>query len=284
MAIDIIRHHQFNLQLATIDLERAYRNFSNDPLDWPLTCIKHRGGYYVDTGLPFGSRVSSLYMQKVAQFIQRSLARKGVNILIYLDDGLIFIERHQDPCKIMNIVLATIRSLGLPIAFDKIQMPSHECKFLGIIINVRERNIRIPSQKIKNFLAQIAEVKRSKTITKHQLQSIISSINYMSCAIQGARLFMNRLLGILRDAHDNNIQVNDDMLRDMDWFHQFAERFNGTTLINTGPAMVTIRADSCMVGGGATDGDKAYMYKYPPTMTTSFHINQLEALNCLIAM
>lgn len=54
-AVDRIKELKFKVSLATIDLERAYRNFRVDLLDWPLTCIQHHGKYYVDTGVLFGS-------------------------------------------------------------------------------------------------------------------------------------------------------------------------------------------------------------------------------------
>lgn len=54
-AIEVIREKRFDVRLATIDLERAYRNFKTDPFDWPLTTIAFDGGYYVDTGVPFGN-------------------------------------------------------------------------------------------------------------------------------------------------------------------------------------------------------------------------------------
>lgn len=70
--LDKIKANDFRVLMASVDLERAYRNFRVDPLDWPLTCIKFDSKYYVDTAVPFGSRVSSLYMQKIAEFLRRA--------------------------------------------------------------------------------------------------------------------------------------------------------------------------------------------------------------------
>lgn len=147
--VNIIINNRFDITMSTIDLERAYRNFRVDPADWPLTCIANKGSYYVDTGVPFGSRVSSPYMQRVSNFIERAMAQKGITIVVYLDDGIILLPGGKDPHQQLSEVISTIRSLGLPLAFDKIQTPSTRCKFLGIIIDLDQKCIEIPSEKIK---------------------------------------------------------------------------------------------------------------------------------------
>lgn len=128
-AVDIIRQRGFAVHLATIDLERAYRNFKTDPYDWPLTCIRYGGQYFVDTALPFGSRASSLYVQRVAEFIQRLLGQKGIYMSMYLDDGLIITDDGQDHQEALRTVISVLRSLGLPLSYDKIQMPSKRSSF-----------------------------------------------------------------------------------------------------------------------------------------------------------
>lgn len=283
-AIDAIKANDFKVTLASIDLERAYRNFRTDPSDWPLTCIQHSNKYYVDTALPFGSRVSSLYMQRVADFIHRAMAQKGINILVYLDDGLIITPQGSDPHTQLWEVIKTIRALGLPLAYDKIQEPSHRCRFLGIIIDLKLKQVEIPQEKITAFLSLLKQVSKRKFISKTTLQSIVGSVSHLSKAVQGARLFMNRFLDCLRGVTGNRVQVSEQMLADIQWFLAFLSQYNGKTIVNDGKPHLFIEVDSCMIGAGGTDGSRAYMYKYPQAMTATFNISQLEAINCLIAV
>lgn len=283
-AVEIVKGQQFRVKLSSIDLERAYRNFRTDPSDWPLTCIKHHDNFYVDTALPFGSRVSSLYMQRAANFVQRALAQKGIHILVYLDDALIITPEHHNADAQLREVITTVRALGLPVAYDKIQEPSKRCRFLGIIVDVQKKQLEIPYEKITAFLTMLTEVVNKKHITKTMLQSIIGSINHLSKAVQGARLFMNRFLECLRGVEGDRVEVNHEMTADIKWFLSFLRRYNGKTIVNDGHPKLFIEVDSCMIGGGGTDGVRAYTYKYPHAMTTSFNISQLEAINCLIAV
>ena len=82
------------VKLFTIDVHRAYKNFRACPLDWPLLNIvwPDQDGvpqYYLDTTMPFGSKLSSLYFQRVAKFITRVLESKGVRSFMYLDDLIV---------------------------------------------------------------------------------------------------------------------------------------------------------------------------------------------------
>lgn len=281
--VEIIRENNFDITMSTIDLERAYRNFRVDPADWPLTCITNQGQFYVDTAVPFGSRTSSLYMQKVACFIQRALLAKGIQIIVYLDDGIILTRPGSDPNKELSVVIQTIRSLGLPLAYDKIQVPSRRCKFLGIIIDLDQKCLEIPQEKLDSFLAIINDVQTRRFISKTMLQSIVGSVNHLAKAVQGARLFMNRFLHCLRQADSDRVPVCDQMLADIRWFQRFLLKFNGKSILNDGTPRVVIHADSSLIGGGATDGHVAYMLKYPPGFGV-FSITHLEAINCLVAL
>lgn len=283
-AVDCIVDSNFAVKLATIDLERAYRNFRVDPLDWPLTCIKHRDRYYVDTAVPFGSRLSSLYMQKIAQFVERALLARGIHLIMYLDDGLAIIHDNDDADKRLLEIINVIRDLGLPLAHEKIQPPSKRCRFLGIILDIQKRQLEIPLDKIREFKAKIKETIGCEFISKKQLQSVIGSINHLAKAVRHARLFMNRLLDTLRETPGERVMVCDQIKADLGWFETFLDQYNGKTIILTGEPTMVIEADSCMVGAGATNGTQCYMYTYPDKFKDTYHITQLEAMNCLMAV
>lgn len=51
------RAMDMNVSLAVIDIERAYRNFRTDPIDWPLSVITFQQKFYLERALPFGARL-----------------------------------------------------------------------------------------------------------------------------------------------------------------------------------------------------------------------------------
>lgn len=283
-AIEVIRRKGFAVHMSTIDLERAYRNYKTDPYDWPLTCIRYNKNYYVDTALPFGSRASSLYVQRIAEFIQRALGQKGIYMSMYLDDGLVISEDHQDHHEVLRTVIRVIRSLGLPLSYDKIQMPSKKCVFLGIEIDVQNRQTTIPREKLEAFRAVLCEVEGKTQITKTQLQSLIGYVNHIAKCVRGARLFMNRFLAALRNSSGGVVDVDREIRADIAWFKQYMITCNGTTMINHDRIDLIIEVDSCLVGSAGIAQGACYMYRYPTKVAAAFHITQLEALNCLMAI
>lgn len=282
-AINIITTLDFNVLLCSVDIARAYRNFALDPLDWPLNCISIDQQYYIDIRMPFGSRASSLYMQRMACMIQRTLLRQDILTVVYLDDMLVICPEGEDPRKKFLDVTTTLRSLGLPIAWEKVVSPTKCIRFLGITIDVDRREIRMPEEKITSFLSLVTQIRHRKWISTKTLQSVIGHINHLGKAVPPARHFMNRLLAALRDAKGGAIRVDSSLSRELEWFNNFLSAYNGRSLIVDPTPSIVIEADSCLSGGGARMNHLCYAFEYPGNIAQKLHITHLEALNCLVA-
>ena len=90
------------------------------------------------------------------------------------------------------------------------------------------RTLSIPPKK----LAEIAQLCRSwntKTYcSKRALQSLLGSLLYISKSVKPARIFLNRMLSLLRSNHNvNKILLNQPFFQA--WFNTFLEKFNGVT-------------------------------------------------------
>lgn len=282
-ATSIIIDMGFRVTLASLDISRAYRNFPTEPYDWPLNCIQFREQFYIDLCMPFGSRISSLYMQRMAELIRRALRAVDITCVIYLDDALVITPKSRDADSDFAVARGVIRDLGLPIAWEKIINPCTRLRFLGIIIDVEKREISIPSEKITSFIQFISEVATKRVITKKTLQRLIGHINHMGKAVAPARLFMNRLLCALREQRTRFIRMDGNLLSDIEWFRVFLSEYNGRSLIVEDAPHRTVEADSCLTAGGGCMGSLCYHYLYPPEQAATMHISQLEAWNCLIA-
>lgn len=282
-AIDYIVHQGFQVTLAAIDISRAYRNFPLEPLDWPLTCISFNKQFSFDTSMPFGSRLSSLYMQRIANYLQRALARQGVTAIIYLDDALVISSTRANPDHEFAVAISVFRAVGLPIAWSKLVSPTNCIRFLGIIIDIEARELCMPAEKIVAFQALARDVCLKQRITKRELQSVIGHINHLGKVVKSARLFMNRLLSALRNLRGNWIKVDRVLKLDLEWFIAFLSTYNGKSLILGCDPTSVIYIDSCLRGAGGVMDGWCYSFEYPESVLTGLHISQLEAVNCLVA-
>ena len=109
----------FQAYAFSVDISRAYRNFRSDPLDWPLLGVTFEGNVYIDIAMLFGARMSSLYMQNVAEFITRSLRTENLKVLIYLDDVVGVASTEDKAMHNFQRVKDLLLALGLPLAEAK---------------------------------------------------------------------------------------------------------------------------------------------------------------------
>ena len=271
--------------LATVDISRAYKNFTSDPLDWPLLCFKWEDKFYCDLSMPFGARASSFHMQSVANCITDILALEGIICYMYLDDLVILSPDRATAERQYRRAKGLLDELGLPEAEDKAQPPARAIKWLGVIVNAENMTLSIPESKLREVIDQVSKVHSSNYISKKQLQSILGQLLFVAKCVRPARTFVSRLLTALRGAKDpNKIDVTPDMRKDLQWFKQFCEEWNGVAVITKKAPTKTILVDACLSGVGATDGQFGYGQQVAHREQGAANITELEAINVVLAL
>lgn len=283
-ALENIRAKDCHALLGIVDIERAYRNFRVDPLDWPLSLIMFEDKYYLDLAMPFGARLSSLYMQKLAEFVVRALRARGYECLLYLDDLICVLPNDPSAHEQFANIMYIVRSLGLPINYNKLTPPVTQAVWLGVHINILTKTISIPTAKVNQLLLFIDAVYDKDHISYRDTQSLVGRIAHIARVIPAARLFMIRILRQLRESDGNKVFVTGSFRSDLKWFRVFFSRHNAVSLITNRSIEASIEADSSLVAGGARLGNRYYIYSYPPKLGNSHNICQLEAINYLVAM
>lgn len=283
-AVAAIERMGFRTLLATIDIERAYRNIPVCPLDFPLLGIRVGNKTYIDVAMPFGARNSSLNMQCIAQYVVRALHMRDISCQMYLDDMILQLAPGQDAHARFAEVLALYRSLGLPISYSKLQPPAEHIIYLGVHIDIRARMLSIPNKKLQELLEITRWVLARQVVPKKIIQRVVGKINHVARCVHAARLFMARILAVLRDAHNESHVHVDEMRPDLPWFALFVHKYNGRSLMKSDTPNKVIKADSCLTGGGGTDMARCYELVYTEKLAAAHHISTLEAINCLVAL
>lgn len=282
--INVVEHMDYQVKLATLDVERAYRYIPVCPLDLPLLGIKVGRDFYIDAAMPFGARNSSLNMQLVAQFMVRALQNRGLACQMYLDDMVLQLSPYQDYHARFTEVMALYRALGLPISYAKLQPPADAITYLGIHIDIPARVLSIPLKKIQELEQLIRWVLPQPQVTKKTVQHLVGKINHVARCVDQARLFMARVLAALRSAHHDTWVRVSEFSSDLHWFACFLRKYNGRSTMKPSAPSKVILADSCLTGGGGTDMNRAYELVYSESFAAAHHISTLEAINCLVAM
>lgn len=270
--------------MSVIDISRAYKNFRSDPLDWPLLCAYWEGHYYCDVTMPFGSRASSYHMQCVANAITDVLGQRGIVARMYLDDLITLAPDEKTAWDHHIEVLTLLKQLGLPVAEEKIQVPSRAVQWLGININTSDMTLSIPTEKINETLRLVNKCNKRRSMTRRDLQSVVGKLVHIAKCVAPARLFIARLLETLRGGLKKYVKVNADMRKDFQWFIMFCSGWNGIAMISNSVRSKSIVVDASMTGIGASDGSHAYAKQIARDHQLIKNITELEAMNIAVAL
>ena len=274
-------------KLYKVDLSRAYQQLRSDPLDWPLLGISWDGGYYVDLAIPFGLHHGASACQRVSEAAgQIASERYGSTPLAYVDDtGGGALENEADAHY--KGLLTTLSKLGLVVALAKCQAPSYVMLWVGVLFNTLTLSMAIDPERVKEAVAVCREFLGLSTVTLHKLQQVLGKLFHAVKCTVSARMFMSRLLDLLRSAtRQQVVMVTDEARADARWLIMFLERFNGVTLAKPDVAEYTAFVDSCLKGaGGVCQGFGYYSTEYPDYLRECcLSISSLECFNLLVAV
>jgi hypothetical protein len=201
-----------------------------DPFD-----VKYLGlswlAYYVDTSVPFGCRHGTLACVRVTDLIRYIFSCMGILVLKYIDD-IIGIAPNDLADSHFQLTLSTLNNLGFQLNNSKTIPPTSMAICLGISFNIEIETLRIPPTKLQEVLS-LCKIYISKSkITKNQLQALLGSLMFLHKAIKPARLFVNRILALLRDMGPAaSAAIDKGTRQDLRWFIACAHVANGTISI-----------------------------------------------------
>ena len=153
------------------------------------------------------------------------------SLLNYIDD---LIYTAFLPSTIHNshqFLLDLLQQLGLDVSSKKLH--PHPLKpyawaycltqSLGLFLYLKKN--------CKKLVIYVKIGQNKTTCTKNNLQSLLGSLLYVSKCVKPARVFLNRMLQVLRDqAHKSIITVPTSFFRDLQWFKTFLTQYSGVTM------------------------------------------------------
>ena len=279
---DIINDDKFKF-LFTKDLLRAYKQFSTDPGCWPLLVSIWEDKYYFERSMPFGCRLSSMYMGQIAGFIVKILANKGIKSYMYLDD-LIVENRSLEEGKInLQKVNDLFKELGLQVAEEKTYGPATEVRWLGIDISIEKKQISIPDRKIQEIIRFINKILKKDSATKKQMQSLIGKLFFIARCIQPVKALASSTLRQMRKTKPpERVKISPEMRRDIAWTKQFMQTWNGTTIMHDKNRIKEIYVETQAQKCFCIDGKYYYTIELPNMATSQTEL--VQVLNVWLAM
>ena len=181
--------------LAKIDIKHAFRLLPVHPTDRHILAMCWNNNIYIDTYLPFDLRSAPKLFNNLAALLSWIVEAKGVSpILHYLDDFLILAPPSSNTCLTnLNTVKEVCSQLGIPLALEKLEGPSQSLTFLGIALDTKRMEARLPEDKLFQIRTQLAAWLGRKKATKREILSLVGLLQHATKVVKPGRTFISRV-------------------------------------------------------------------------------------------
>ena len=95
-----------------------------------------------------------MIFQRISDAVRRMLLEQGIRTWNYIDDTFAAFERPDADMK-FNTMCNLMQELGLPLNPDKVNWPAEALDIMGITVNVRDRSLAIPHQKMTDIVTSV---------------------------------------------------------------------------------------------------------------------------------
>ena len=140
--------------LAKIDIAHAYRNVPVHPSDRRLPAMQWDGSIFIDTVLRSAPKIFSALANTLEWIFRHN---EVSHVLHYLDNFFTAGTAHSSQCKSnLDKIIQLCEKLGFPLAADKIEGPSSQFVFLGILLDSHNMEMRLPELKLSNLTTTVS--------------------------------------------------------------------------------------------------------------------------------
>ena len=234
-AARLIAIHSRNAILAKIDISSAFRIIPVHPQDRPLLGMCWNNNIYIDKQLPFGLRSAPIIFNAYADALEWILKDHGCRYIIhYLDDFLVIGPPNSLECQTgLNTMLSICKSLGVPLADEKIEGPSTCLSFLGIELDSTTMQARLPQDKLTRLRQELATWQVKKSCTRKELEHLVGVLQFACKVVPQGRPFVRRMINLLCVPKEpyHHVRLNKEFRSDLLWWYSFVHIWNGISLL-----------------------------------------------------
>ena len=182
---------------CVVDLSDAYYHISIHPSCRKYTRFVLDGVIYEYTGLPMGLTCSPRIFTKVAKFAATWLRKRGVLLVIYIDD-LLVLGRSADECDAnTKLVVNFLTQLGFGINEGKCSLvPSTKFLYLGCVWNTVDWTVSLKGKREEGIRSSASALLTKKKVT---VRDVSRFVGRMQSAVGVIPLARARSRAIMRD-------------------------------------------------------------------------------------
>ncbi len=263
------------------DLKQAYRQIPVDPADYKYLGYMWESQMFFDTVLAMGQRNAAMACSRTTKAVMYLHREDGFDGTCYLDD-LIGVSTPENGREGFERLGSLLDELGLQENAKKACPPLTVQTVLGVEIDTLGLTISITYERVQELMELFNKWERKRNATKNELQSLLGKLCFVTKCVRQSRIFLNRMLEVLRSIKTNSLKLTSSFKKDLRWWEKFMEKFNGVSFIPSpiwSEPDVYFATDSCLHGCGGIAYNEYFHVPYPDwIMQENLPIHQLELL------
>jgi len=284
--------------MAKIDLKDAYFLVPIHPAHQKFLQFQWMGITYQFCCLPFGLSYAPRTFTKLMKPVVAFLRERGIKLIIYLDDLIIFCNNWEMLTHQLTLVQELFHSFRLTITYKKSQLiPTQELTFLGLMISTTSMTVSLPKEKLAK-LKQVAKSLLLKSeVTVQRLAAFVGMTTAAKQAVRMSPLFhcqlqalINRvvplvtLLEEVKQSYHQMVELSQEAREELAWWANKVQRFNSAPLLMKTSDMVIESDASCLGWGMTLKSQQVRTGGLWSTEEQKLHINCLELTAVLMAV
>jgi hypothetical protein len=241
--------------LAKVDLKDAYFTVAVKDSHHKYLRFRWKNRVFVFNCMAFGLSPAPRIFTKILKVVMAFLRRRGIRLVIYLDDILILNESKEG--LLADIDIDLLQSLGFLINWEKsIIVPTQTIEYLGLIVDSTDPSFSLQDCKaaaVKKMCALALSEDRVK------LRTLASIQGNFSCAIPAIPFAQSHYRSLQRFYISNaqrvgfnlesKVRLSPNVRLDLSWWVENIEKANGKMFFPREPDF-EIFSDASLTGWG----------------------------------
>lgn len=238
--------------------------------------------------MPMGLRSAAYMCQRVTNaimYIHRSFGFWSMNYL----DNFGSAEKAQVAWDSFNLMTRILESIGAEEAQQKAIPPTTRLDFLGNTVDSQKMTLEVAAERKTELMQLMEEWMKKQKYSLKELQSLIGKLSFVTNCIRPGRIFINRLLEILRTTPPTGkVSMNEQILHDLRWWKNYLPGFDGVSILWLQDCLEVnawLASDASLIGGGAMHEKQFFHLKFNDRMLQcTDNIAQRELFMIVIAI
>ena len=276
--------------MTTLDLKDAYLSVPVHKDSQKFLQFLWRDKCYAFQGLCFGLNTAPRIFTKLLKPVAAFLRKRGVRMILYLDDFLILGSTYQEAQSHTALAVSLLESLGFTINREKSRLiPTQIITFLGFVIDSTVETLSLPQEKVVKVKSLCMKATVTPTMSARQIASLLGTLESCRPAIWQAPLHFRYLqIRMIQALHVNNqnfdvfITLDHNSLEELRWWVSNINFVNGSPIRPPAPTLF-ITTDASKTGWGAVCESQRTNGRWSVSERTQ-HINVLELKAAFLAL